>query len=315
MAPLPTLISPTIAAIWAKYEADQETGYRSHLGASQIGHPCSRALWYTFRWATKSSHKGRILRLFQTGHMAEARMVKELRSVGVEVHMVDEATGRQFTVVDETGHFGGSMDGVALGIHEAPKTWHVLEFKTHGEKSFGELLKKGVASKPMHVAQMLIYMHLTGMTRAFYMAVNKNTDDIYAERIHANPEAAIRLIAKAQAIINAPRPPERISDDPAWFECRFCDHRDVCHGDAVPEAHCRSCMFSTPIDDGKWNCAHGNALDDNPLPLLDYKAQCAGCPAHLYIPDLIHGAQTDAGDGWVEYKMADGSNYRDGVAK
>jgi hypothetical protein len=44
-------------------------------------------------------------------------------------------------VRDEAGHFGGSMDAVALGIPEAPKTWHLCEFKTHNAKSFADLQK------------------------------------------------------------------------------------------------------------------------------------------------------------------------------
>jgi hypothetical protein len=36
---------------------------------------------------------------------------------------------------------------------------------------------------------------------------------------------------------------ERISEDPAWFECRFCDHHDLCHGDAAAEVTCgRACI-------------------------------------------------------------------------
>ena len=29
-----------------------DDGLRQHLGASLIGKPCERALWYTFRWTT-----------------------------------------------------------------------------------------------------------------------------------------------------------------------------------------------------------------------------------------------------------------------
>lgn len=58
---------------------------------------------------------------------------------------VDPETGRQFRVEAHGGHFGGSLDAVALGPLEAPKTWHVVEFKTHSAKSFAELVAKGVA--------------------------------------------------------------------------------------------------------------------------------------------------------------------------
>ena len=57
---------------------------------------------------------------------------------------VDPETGRQWRVEAHGGHFGGSLDGVALGLLEAPKTWHVLEFKTHSVKSFADLVAKGV---------------------------------------------------------------------------------------------------------------------------------------------------------------------------
>ena len=174
MPPLPPPANPTIDAIYQWHESRQSSGGRGHLGASQIGAPCERALWYQFRWALKVRHAGRLLRLFETGNLAEPRFVAELRAVGVEVHEINPDTGAQFSVSAVRGHFGGSMDGVALGLLEAPKTWHVLEFKTHSAKSFAALKKDGVEkSKPEHAAQMQVYMHLAGLERAFYLAVNK----------------------------------------------------------------------------------------------------------------------------------------------
>jgi hypothetical protein len=100
---------------------------------------------------------------------------------------LDPETGRQWQVVAHGGHFGGSLDAVAIGLKEAPKTWHVVEFKTHSAKSFRELVAKGVAlAKPQHWAQMQIYMHLTGITRALYVAVCKDTDDLHIERVRAD---------------------------------------------------------------------------------------------------------------------------------
>ena len=65
-------------------------------------------------------------------------------------------------------------------------------------KSFRELVAKGVAeAKPQHQAQMQIYMHLTGLTRAMYVAVCKDTDDLHVERVRADADAAERLLAKA----------------------------------------------------------------------------------------------------------------------
>jgi hypothetical protein len=302
MAALPETSAPTRDAIFAAYEADREDGRRPHLGASQIGKSCERALWYDFRWTTPARFPGRILRLFETGQLEEARLVKDLRRIGATVLEADPETGRQWRVEAHGGHFGGSLDAVALGLLEAPKTWHVLEFKTHSAKSFRELAAKGVAAaKPQHWAQMQVYMHLTGLARAMYVAVCKDTDDLHIERVRADGDAAERLLARAGRIIHAARPPARVSEDPAWFECRFCDHHALCHGDAAAAVSCRSCLHATPVQGG-WHCARWDQA-------LDLAIQRQGCARHLYIPDLVPGEVRDAGDDHVVYAMRDGTTW------
>jgi hypothetical protein len=168
--------SPVVEAIyaWHKRRGDAEP-YRGYCGASEIGHSCERYLWYKFRGCCKEEFTGRKYRLFQTGHYAEPRFVAELKGIGCEVHEVD-ANGDQFAISDHGGHFSGHMDGCALGIPGAEKTWHVLEMKTHSNKNFNKLKKGGVLKGfPSHYAQMQAPMHKTGMKRALYMAVNKVT--------------------------------------------------------------------------------------------------------------------------------------------
>lgn len=323
MAELPQPPTPTLSAIYASYEACQGDGFRAHLGASLIGKPCSRALWYDFRWVTPARYPGRILRLFETGQLEEARLVRNLRATGATVMDVDPETGRQFRVSAHGGHFGGSLDAVAFGLLEAPKTWHVVEFKTHSRKSFDQLVASGVAaSKPQHVAQMQVYMHLTGITRALYMAVCKDTDALHIERIRADAQEGARLLEKAGRIIFAQHPPARISEDPAWFECRMCPHHGLCHGEAAAAVTCRSCLHATPVEalpeevgtgsssgsatgekQGGWHCArHDRVLED-----ADQRRACA---AHLFIPDLVPGEVIDAGEDFVAYRMRDGSTWR-----
>jgi hypothetical protein len=135
--------------IYAAYERNADSGHRPHLGASLIGNPCERHLWYVFRHA-------------------------------------------------------------------------ISKMKTHNAKSFKELTEKRVEkAKPLHYAQMQVYMGLSGMTRALYFAVNKDTDDIYTEYLHFDPQEFERLHARAARIISASEPPLRISEDPSWFQCKF----------------------------------------------------------------------------------------------
>ncbi len=310
MAPLPKPNPPTVEGILAAYASDNGDGFRPHLGASIIGKECERALWFDFRWVTRSQFSGRMLRLLETGQLEEIRLVRNLRRIGVTVLDVDPQTGRQWRVQACGGHFGGSLDAAAVGVLEAPKTWHVCEFKTHNASSFAELRKEGVQkSKPQHFAQMQIYMHLTGMARALYLAVNKDTDDLYSERVHADEAEALKLLAKADRIIHAERPPARISDDPTWYQCRMCHHHPVCHEGHAAERNCRTCLHATPAETGQWLCSPVER------PLI-FDAQKAGCTAHLFIPDLVGGEQVDADpEGmWVEYRLRDGSLWRDGGA-
>lgn len=274
---------------------------RTYLGASIIGTECERALWYEFRHCATKSFSGRLYRLFDTGRLEEPRFIAELRGIGCEV--VDgEDAGQQIGVSAVDGHFKGHLDGAALGVPEAPKTWHVLEFKTHSDKSFTDVKKKGVkASKPLHHAQMMVYMGLTGMTRALYLAKNKNTDEIYAERIRFDAGEFKSIMDKAERIIYASRAPERIASRADDFRCRFCDSRALCWGQSTEKAvplpfkGCRSCCHATPMKDGTWQCEFHKQT-------LSFDKQLVGCNKHLLLPDFVlFATPSDAGTDWVEY--------------
>ena len=178
-----------------------------------------------------------------------------------------------------------------------------VEFKTHWLKSFRELVAKGVAeAKPQHWAQMQVYMHLTGLTRAMYVAVCKDTDDLHIERVRADGDAAERLLAKAGRVIDAARPPARISEDPAWFECRFCDHHELCHGEAPPPRSpaAPACIRRRSRADGTAPAGTRRSAPESSAP---------ACARHLFIPDLVPGEVVDAGDDHVVYRMRDGATW------
>lgn len=303
MVALPQKQMQTRDAIYQAYESAQDNGWRNHLGASIIGRECERELWYTFRWTTIKRHEGRILRLFETGNREEERFVADLRRIGVTVLDVDPETGRQWECRDDTGHFGGSTDGVCIGLPEAPKTWHDCEFKTHNEKSFKALVEKGVKiAKPEHWAQMTVYMHLLGLERALYLAKNKNTDELYSERVYYDAAFAMRLLEKARRVIKAPEPPAGISTDSNFFKCKFCDHAAVCHKRTMPARNCRTCLHSSAVDGGAWSCAAGH----------DMGAGKAALPCHRFIPALVPGKQVDVRGDVIVYQTDAGEWVDDG---
>jgi hypothetical protein len=297
-------VDPIAAAIFEQYErrAGSEK-QRTYLGASVIGRPCARALWYAFRWADKEKFDGRTMRLFQTGHMAESRFTADLRSIGAKVHDLDPASGKQFGFESLGGHMKGHMDGAATNIPGGGQKWHVLEFKTHSAKSFADLKAKGVKkAKPEHWVQMNWYMGKSGMDRALYLAVNKDNDDLYSERVEFDQVEFERTEARAESIIFGKTIPARISDDPKYYLCGWCPFNAVCHSGKGFKKSCRSCVHSTPERDGnaRWSCAFYKERD------IPVDVQRTGCDARLPLPFLVTYAEAiDAGDQWILFKRKD----------
>jgi hypothetical protein len=293
------LATLTLAAIDASVSAQHVSGFRPHLGASLIGNPCHRAIWYGFRWCTASKHDARMLRLFERGHNEESRLGVYLRKAGMTLHQVDPNTGKQFTFSECGGHFGGSMDGAINQVPDAPAAWHVWECKTTSKKAFDELSTNGVKiSKPEHWAQMQCYMHWSGMRRALYTAVCKDDDRLHIERIDYEEAAANSLMFKAASIIFTPVPPHRIGE-PESQHCRWCEHNSICHGQQVPQVNCRSCTHSTPERTGEWSCHRQNSH-------LTLDQQRTGCDDHRFISEVLHWVEpVGAHDAhnWIRYRM------------
>lgn len=268
-----------------------EEGFRTHLGASIVGGECARHIYYSWHWTTKPKFSGRTLRLFNRGHLEEARFIAMFLMIGCEVIQQD-AQGKQFRISWASGHAGGSGDGIIIGLPELSTGMAALaEFKTYGEKSFIELagpLKEwrahredpsrnpfkgqGVrAAKFEHYVQMQTYMEKMKLPVGIYGAVNKNTDDLYMELVVRDTPIADQFSDRGENIVWAKEPPKRLSESPGFWKCHFCDDKPVCHLGASPAVNCRTCEFSSPVDDGVggWACdKHGS---------IDKATQLVGC--------------------------------------
>ena len=133
----------------------------------------------------------------------------------------------------------------------------LLEFKTSSEKHFDKLKEDGVkVAKPTHYAQMCSYGKRYDLHYALYMCVNKNNDEVYIEIVALDFKVADMMTDKAHQIIHATTPPPKISENSAYFTCKFCDFAPVCHGRVAYEKNCRNCVNSTPVAGGEWSCKH-----------------------------------------------------------
>jgi hypothetical protein len=308
MTALPITQPRTVTAIFDHLARSRARDHlHPRLSASQLAQ-CPRLQWDGFRWLFPAEViDGQKASIFETGEHWEARLVQRLRDAGMTVEDADPATGEQWRVTFAGGHGSGRTDGKVSGVPEAPKTVHVFEAKSHNDKSFKALLKAGSVreGKPEHFAQVQTYLHLQSLTRALYLAVCKNDDSLYAERIEYDATFALALIGRAEALVTSDRRPA----------CGCAPHLlkdgDGCarNEGAFPARTCRSCLHSTAHLDGdaRWSCARWNRD-------LTLDEQKAACPSHLFNPDTVPGEQTDADEAgeWVLYRLADGSVWKDG---
>ena len=295
MSKLPDPVN-TIATMIDQYHSSKKSKPRPHMGVSLLGHHCDRWLWINFRWAVVEDFDGRILRLFRRGHSEEDTIIKDLRNIGIDIRSSQRR-------VDFGNHVSGSLDGVIeSGVPEAPKSRHVAEFKTHSKKSFDDMVKNGVEkSKPMHYIQMQVYMHGTSINRALYLAVCKDDDRIYTERVKYDKKVAEDAIIRGKRIAMSDRMPEPCSADPSWYQCKFCPAHSFCHkAEPTKRVNCRTCAHSTAMPDSTFRCERHDA------DAIPEDFQHEGCVDHILHPDMVPWVMEGSEDGHsVKWKIGD----------
>jgi hypothetical protein len=302
MAELPRLHTLTALAIEdaCRKLRTEEAKDAPNLRMSSIGNPCDRALWYALRWAHPPAiPEPRISRIFDNGHDREERLVSYLRTAGFTV------TNAQAELAASGGVLIGHIDGVIEGIPEEPKTPHLLEIKTMNAARFKAFRSKGlVASNPKYWTQANAYAVSLGLDRILFVVECQDTKAIHTERLQADPVAAAQVFARAERIARAVEPPERMTNDANFWECRTCPAYQVCHKGAPARRNCRTCAA--------FGLAGRTCLQDEPTKVPP-DVERIGCGYHLYIPGLVDGEQIDADEKamTVTYRRPDGSIWID----
>jgi hypothetical protein len=278
MAAVPAPMQPTVAAVvewYANRLAAQAP--REYVGCSVIGHECPRYPKLAWLLCAPKEPSGTLARVFETGHREEARLIQNLRAVGVTVWDRDES-GRQWAVQFLGGHGRGHLDAVVKGFLEEPERPMVFDAKSAKGEKFRAVVKHGLRKVyPQYHAQATLYMGLMDLERAVFMFANKDTDELHCEFVDFDRAEFDRLMAHAQRIVFEHELPPRVGEKADDIPCRWCDFKSVCWGTDTPPASCRSCAHSTPERDGTWSCGrHARRLD--------FRAQRAGCADHRFVP-------------------------------
>lgn len=286
--------------------------YREHLGMSGIGHPCSRKIWYGFRWCDKSVFSAATLYNFEDGNRCEAIVAERIKSVKeVRLDTEDLKTGKQFNFKFFGGHFAGSLDGAMVGLDEAvfPKVWHVWECKSVNQKSFDQIVKLAEEdeSKALeafsftYYAQAVCYMKAAGLKNHYTVFCSAGARNSFGVATSANDFLAKTLFDKAEKIITSKKIPDRVAESKSFYMCKMCEFSSICHDSKIANVNCRTCVNSKPVMEGseaQWFCRVHNKM-------LSKQDQINACDSHVFLPELVkHSDVVDfsAEENWIAYK-------------
>jgi hypothetical protein len=239
MVAIPEHQCPTILNAKAVAEFTQKRERRDYIGASAIGHPCARHIWYEYHGYAREPFSAETLWNFEDGHRTEALVIERLRQVPGVTIWDKQADGSQFGFSAMGGKFRGHVDGVVKGLVQAPKTPHVFEVKACGQKKYDEFKKikaewgdKRTLEKwnEGYYVQAQLYMHYFKLDRHYLVCALAGGRDMDACRTEYNPEYAERMISKADKILQAQTEPARVSEKSDFYVCKWCPFREVCHG-------------------------------------------------------------------------------------
>jgi hypothetical protein len=313
VATLPPIESATVLAIWrareAEAAADPRSAYEGYgASASALGTECDRQIWLTLRWASpQEAPTGRQTRIFERGTLEEERVLGDLRRAGIEVSREQE----RFSLAG--GWLRGKIDAIGVGFLEAPKAEHVVEIKSLNASTWRSVQKHGLMrSKPEHWHQLHIGMAALGIARGAYVAVCKDDEAIYIERVRLDVEEANRQEARVERLVAAHEAPLKFAENAERPPCRFCRHQAICFEAAMPRRNCRTCLHFTFGRDGNGHCVR---FDEPRSPQRQQESH--DCPAHLYLPALVPGEQIDADPEaeTVTYRLRDGAVWVDGATE
>lgn len=247
------------------------------LSPSMLNHPCPRHVFYQFRWASNPvAHTAKTLRIFNRGHRDESQLIQWLQQAGIVVQHVDN--GNQIGYEEYNGHVKGFVDGVLI-IND---DHYILECKSINLSTFKVIKGGGLKiGKPEHYLQVQLYMYFMKLPKAIYIAVNKNNDDLYIEKIDYNEDSIRNIMGLTAQLLFTNEIPPQVHGHPQGYTCqRFggCPHVGTCFGTDKPLQTCRSCIHGSPFIDedvnkNSWHCKKHNIN----IPLEEQATKAVNC--------------------------------------
>jgi len=240
----------------ALIERRKKEPVRTYLGASQIGDPCLRKLYYSYSHTPVDIGReltARAIRIFDTGHAGEdaaalqmgavdvpetdvfrTTAVRWMKDAGFDLLTRDPKTKEQFGFTVLNGRLKGHTDGK---IVSGPLTDEIpypvgWEHKALNTKNWSKIKRHGLKeASPLYYGQCHIYMGYMEWPAYIFTATNKNTQELNHELITYDAREAQTQTDRAVTVIRAVEAGDllpRLTDNPDFYLCKFCDWRFRC---------------------------------------------------------------------------------------
>lgn len=201
---------------------------RKYLGASSLGNPCDRAIWYGYTGAP-SEIESKILMTFEIGKQLEKMLMEMIDAFPANVVAYRPNAVNNYLKVThpEVPELQGHLD--ALINIDGVK--YVLEIKTANSASFAKVRQVGVRQwRPQYYEQIQLYLGMCSINSAIMLVINKDSSELYEEVIEFNEAHYRLLVEKAKMILYHQEPPAKINKSPSFYVCKMCSYRKHCHG-------------------------------------------------------------------------------------
>lgn len=240
-------------------EKNQENILSKSLSPSTLNHPCHRYIFNQFRWVSKPiKHDARSLRIFNRGHTDESKIIEWLKLANIDIKY--EYDNGQIGYHEYNGHVKGFVDGIIT----KDDAQYILECKTVNQATYKIISSSGILKgKIEHYLQIQLYMFFMRIYNAVYIAINKNTDEIYVEYLKYDENSIKHILELIVELLESDYIPPQIHNNPSGYICnRFngCPHINVCFKGESNEHNCRTCKNGKPYtksdaNNNAWYCS------------------------------------------------------------
>jgi len=175
-------------------------------------------------------------RIFDIGHTLEDRAVAWLKDAGFQLDAVQE-NGQQHGFEVLPGLVRGHSDGILRGGPSFLNYPCLFEFKTQKASSWRVLQKKGLRDgNDQYYVQIQLYMAYLDLidNPAVFMALNKDTAELYVEAVPFDRLTAQRYSDRAIEVVEANQAGRllpRLSNKPEFYICKMCPYQKRCFDD------------------------------------------------------------------------------------